>query len=122
MVKLKCANCGEVTELPKMPKKFVCKECGVVNTPQPETAGTGDQACGCLLPTGFEWRLPVGVFETPEGELFATADDGEKLTRQEWIETFGADPVKLKEWMKKMGVEGKPGFTNLSTLRRRKTV
>ena len=116
MAKAKCAKCGTQTEFPKLPKKFVCPECGVLNTPQPATAGTADQACGCILPTSFEWRLPAGEFETPEGPLFSTADDGTKLTLQEWIETFGSNPRIARAWMKKMGIEGKPGFVNVSTL------
>lgn len=119
MVTLKCANCGETTELSLMPKKFVCPVCGVLNTPQSENAGTGDEACGCILPTGFEWKLPVGVFETPSGKLYATADDGTKLTKAEWIAAFGSDPDILKEWMTKMGKEGADGFKNLSTLRQK---
>ncbi len=116
-MKAKCANpdCGKITEIPDNAKKFLCS-CGVVNTPQPETAGTGEEACGCLLPTGFEWTLPAGRFETPKGTLYATADDGTKLTRQEWIDQMGSDPEILKAWMEKMGREGKPGFENVSTL------
>ncbi len=121
MVKLKCANsrCGHITELPAMPKKFVCSECGVLNTPQPATSGSGDEACGCLLPEGFEWLLPAGEFEGPKGPEFATADDGTRLTLDQWIEDFGSDPRKLRAWMTKMGIEGRPGYANLSTLGRR---
>ena len=115
MISLKCANCNTITDLPKKPKKFVCPECGVLNTPADEMAG--DEACGCILPTGFEWRLPSGEFDTPNGKMYSTADDGTMLTREEWISIFGSDPVIARDWMKKMGEEGKPGFKNLSTLR-----
>ena len=125
-IQLKCANCSAITELPKMPKKFLCKECGVVNTPHDENYGSGEEACCCILPTGFEWTLPVGEFHVPptagnpEGLLFATADDGEKLTLREWLEAFGSDPRVLRNWMKKMGKEGAEGHVNLSTLKNKK--
>ena len=118
--KFECANCEAITDFPVRPKKFVCSTCGALNTPRSENVGTGSQACGCILPTSFEWRLPAGEFDTPEGLLFSTADDGEKLTLQEWIEAFGSDPRIARAWMKKMGIEGKPGHVNLSTLGKRK--
>ena len=120
MTPYKCANCETITELPDVIKKFVCPVCGVLNTPRRENAGTGDEACCCLLPDSFEWLLPAGEFETPNGMLYSTADDSTMLTAKEWIATFGADPALLKAWMKKMGREGKPGFKNLSTLGGRK--
>jgi hypothetical protein len=116
LVKLKCAGCGAITELPAMPKKFICKSCGAPNTPQPETAGTADEACGCILPTGFEWKFPVGVIGEGENVMYITPDDGIPLTRIEWIEIYGYDPkAKLAE-MRRRGEVGVPGYVNLSTL------
>lgn len=114
----KCANCGVIRTFEKdLPKKFCCSGCGVLNTPQPETAGTGDQACGCLLPTSFEWIEPSGKLEPAGGEpLFTTADDATPLTRIEWIETFGRDPVVVLEIMRNLGRKGKEGYFNTSTL------
>lgn len=119
-MKYKCANCEAISELPDKLKKFLCPDCGVVNTPDRENAGTGENACCCLLPKSFEWRLPVGEFDTPNGKMYSTADDGTMLTRDEWIAAFGSDPAILKEWMRKMGKEGKEGFKNVSTLGARK--
>jgi hypothetical protein len=121
-MKAKCANsrCGTITEIPDNAKKFLCSNCGCVNTPQSENSESGEEACGCILPTGFEWQLPVGRFNTPNGTLYATADDGTLLTRTEWIEAFGSDPEILKAWMETMGRDGKEGFINVSTLGRRK--
>ena len=113
MTPYKCAKCEKITDLPDEIKKFVCPSCGVLNTPQRENAGTGSEACGCLLPTGFEWRLPVGEFETPNGMMYSTADDGTMLSREEWITAFGSDPVIQRAFMKRMA-EGRPGFKNLS--------
>ena len=50
-----------------------------------ELSGTGDQAAGCILPTGFEWKLPAGEFQTSFGLEYTTAD-GDRMTRIEWIE------------------------------------
>lgn len=116
---IKCANCGTIVTVENVPKKYICMVCGVLNTPQPENVGTGDTACGCLLPEGLEWKLPAGEKQTPLGPMYATADDGTWLTRIEWIETFGFDPKIALEAMRKMGKEGVEGFFNTSTLGRR---
>jgi hypothetical protein len=121
--KFKCSNdqCNCVVEFNEddIPVKFVCPKCGIVNTPDNDLMGSGDSAGGCLQPEGFEWRLPVGVFDTPEGTKYATADDGTLLTREEWRKIFGSDPVIAKAWMREMGIKGKPGYVNLSTLGRK---
>ncbi len=120
MVQLKCAGCGEITDLPAMPRKFICKYCGAPNTPVPETYGTSDQACGCILPTGFEWKLPAGCIGTEESPMYISPDDAVPLTRIEWIEIYGYDPkAKLAE-MRRRGKDDVPGFVNLSTLAKRR--
>ena len=123
MPSAKCANCGAIrtfSEEKGLPKKFCCSACGVLNTPMPDTAGTGEQAASCLLPTSFEWLMPSGVTEPVGGEpLYRTADDGIGLTRDEWIETFGRDPVIVLAAMRRLGKEGKEGYHNLSTLGKR---
>lgn len=121
MESFECANCETITEFEKRPKKFLCPVCGVLNTPKSEDSGTGKNACGCLLPTGFEWTLPAGVVETPNGTFYASPDDGTLLSFDEWVAAFGSDPAKAKAWMKKMGEEGKEGFVNLSTLKNKKS-
>ena len=105
-MKAKCASCGLISELPDGAKKFVCPGCGVLNTPQPEGTGSGEEACGCLLPNRMEWLLPAGKIEYANGIThYTTADDGTGLTRQEWIETFGVDPeVVLKKMRANKGV------------------
>jgi hypothetical protein len=121
MEKAKCAKCGALREFEKLPKKFCCSECGILNTPRPETAGTGAQACGCLLPEKFEWKMPSGVLEPVGSEpLYTTADDATGLTRKEWTETFGYDPVIVIASMRKLGKEGKEGYYNTSTLGKEK--
>lgn len=119
MVQLKCANsrCGSITELPAMPKKFICSQCGVLNTPHSENVGSGSEACGCILPTSFEWKLPVGCIGDPDNPMYITADDGTALTRLEWIGIFGYDPKIKLAAMRKRGEDGVPGFVNLSRLK-----
>jgi phage FluMu protein Com len=120
MVNLKCAGCGKEWQQDTVPSKiFICPRCGSVNEVTWKNAGTADQACGCLLPTGFEWKLPAGEFQTPFGLEYTTAE-GKRMTRIEWIHDFGCDPKILRANMKKFGKEGMPGYANLSTLGRRK--
>jgi len=120
MVDLKCAGCGAITTLPAMPKKFLCRSCGAPNTPVPADFGTSDQACGCVLPTGFEWKLPAGVIGEGENLMYITPDNSETLTRVEWIEVYGYDPKAKLEEMRRRGKEGVPGHVNLSTLGRKR--
>lgn len=117
----KCAKCGFINEVPDKAKKFCCSECGILNTPQPETAGTGEEACGCLLPEKFEWKLPSGQINSATGEtLYTTADDATPLSRAEWVACFGYDPVIVLENMRKRGKEGVEGCVNTSTLGKRR--
>ncbi|GEM_PF-1699185 len=115
--KAKCAGCCLVQSVDDRAKKFCCSDCGILNTPQRDTAGTGDQACGCLLPKCFEWRLPVGGISPVNGDrIYTTADDATPLTRIEWVACFGYDPEIVLAKMRKLGKEGVEGFYNTSTL------
>jgi hypothetical protein len=118
MSKAKCGHCGTVRVFPgDLPEKFCCSKCGCLNTPQDANAGTGDQACGCIIPTDPSFLLPAGEFERADGEWeYATADDGTRLSRRKWIEIFGTDPKILWAKQHKLGVEGKEGYFNTSTL------
>lgn len=117
MVKAKCGKCGAIKSFEVLPKKFCCSICGILNTPQPNTVGTGEQACECLLPTSFEWKLPVGEAGSATGEIkYLTADDATALTREEWVNAFGYDPVIVRRNMKRLGKDGVEGYVNLSTL------
>ena len=123
MVKAKCANCGTETEFLKLPKKFICQSCGILNTPVPETYGTASQACGCLLPDKPEWLLPTGCLKSPIDELhdiYTTADDATGISRLDWITIYGYDPKVVLANMRKLGQEGVPGYVNLSTLGEKK--
>jgi len=121
----KCANCGNIEIIADDWPKFCCSACHILNTPQPSTAGTGDQACGCLLPTDPVWQLPVGVKCSPRGkkfDLYLTADDAAPMSREKWVEIFGYDPMGVLHDMRELGEKGVPGYINLSTLGKRKVL
>lgn len=121
MVYAKCAKCGVEQPFAKLPKKFCCPECGILNTPVPDTFGTGDQACGCLLPESFEWKLPSGKISSSAGEVFyTTADDATKLTRVEWIDAFGFDPEVVLRVMRENSKASHNGITGLSIIGKKK--
>lgn len=115
MVTLKCHGCGREAETDNPPKEFVCKVCGAVNI-VPEFDGTASEACGCIPPRGFEWRLPAGINRSVSGEVEVITAQGTKMTREEFLEAFGCDPVIVYENMRKLGREGMPGFFNTSSL------
>ena len=117
MVKLKCHNCGREIEVETPPKEFVCT-CGAVNV-VPTFDGTGDAACTCLVPTGFEWQEPAGVKAGPGGKIYITAQ-GTEMTKDEYIKAFKLDPDLALAYMRELGREGKEGYTNVSTLGKKK--
>jgi len=119
MVILKCHGCGREAETDNPPKEFVCKVCGAVNI-VPENDGTASEACGCIPPTGFEWKLPAGINRNANGEVEVVTAQGTKMTVAEWISAFGCDPVIAHQHMLELGKTGIPGFFNLSTLGKKK--
>jgi hypothetical protein len=112
----KCAGCEKINTLPKGIKKFICTRCGAPNTPLPENFGTGSSAGGCVLPTGFEFRLPAGKVGTEPYIYYVTPDSSELLDRGEWVKTYGYDPKAKLEDMRLRGEQGVPGYLNTSTL------
>ena len=120
MVKLKCHGCGREAETDNPPKEFVCKICGCVNL-VPDFDGTSDEVCGCIAPKGFEWTLPAGIFmNAATGEVTVVTAQGTPMTTKEFIETFGFDPVIACKRMHDLGMNGLPGYYNLSTLGQKK--
>ncbi|NMC35381.1 MAG: hypothetical protein GYA36_23415 [Veillonellaceae bacterium] len=118
VVKLKCAGCGAIATFPATPKKFICKSCGAPNTPVANDPGTGD-SLPCILPTGFEWKLPAGVIGEGDNMMYVSPDDGVYLTRMEWISIYGYDPKAKLEDMRRRGQKGVPGYVNISSLGRK---
>ncbi len=78
-------------------KKICCPNCGtVVSIDETDMTKPGDWL-QCLLPTGFEWKLPAGVIEPTYGEKQYVTALGAKLTRDEYIQKYSVDPeIALK--------------------------
>ena len=120
MVLLKCHGCGSEKEVTTAPKEFCCKICGVVNVVV-SGDGTYEDACDCICPTNFEWTLPAGIFmNAATGEVTIVTAQGTPMTPKEFIETFGFDPVIACKRMHDLGMNGLPGYYNLSTLGQKK--
>ncbi len=119
MVKLICHGCGDEKNPSVAPKEFVCSICGAVNI-VPVLSGTHPEACGCLPPTSFEWRLPLGVNTDPMGVKHYKTAQNTEMTKEEFINAFGCDPDIVLERMRELGIEGQEGFVNLSTLGKKK--
>jgi hypothetical protein len=117
---LRCHGCGSVKEIDKAPKEFVCNLCGVVNVVV-SGDGTYEDACSCIPVSGFEWTLPGGIFmNAATGEITVTSAQGTPMSLKEFIQTFGFDPVIAMQRMYALGLNGLPGYYNLSTLGNRK--
>jgi hypothetical protein len=111
-MKAKCANCKTINEFPEDVTSFACGKCGTCQTIASKEGGWGDNACGCILPEGFEWAMPAGKI----GGKFIPADGGKPMTKNQYIAAYHIDPeVCLKE-MRDLGKDGAEGFKNLSTL------
>lgn len=115
-MKYKCHGCGEEKESDKIVKEFCCINCGAVNVVILNPEGY-ENACDCIAPKGFEWSMPSGELEGPKGKIFVSAQ-GTTMTKEEWINAYGVDPEITRAWMKRMGIEGREGFANLSNLKK----
>jgi hypothetical protein len=112
LVKLACQMCRHDVDLNVPPKKkLVCPECGAINTIITENTSSGPQACGCILPTSFEWKEPDGVIGTPAGDMYVCPDDGQLMSRLDWINEYQCDPKTVWAWMKSR--PAKPGYARL---------
>jgi hypothetical protein len=120
MIELRCHGCGRVAETDTPPKEFVCRVCGCVNI-VPDLEDSSDEVCGCIPPKGFEWQEPGGIFmNAATGEITVTSAQGTPMSLKEFINTFGFDPVIAMKRMYELGMNGLPGYVNLSTLGKRK--
>lgn len=98
-MELKCAACGATGNTDNPPLEFVCTTCGCVNVTEIKNEG-GVQACGCLLPTSFEWSLPVGRFGNPHSSCKYVSASGTPMTKTEWLTSYGVDPEIALNWMR----------------------
>ncbi|HOL44519.1 MAG TPA: hypothetical protein PK659_09725 [Methanothrix sp.] len=99
MADLKCGNCGFVWTTEATPKEFVCERCGAVNV-VPVSDGAYDEPLGCLLPTGFEWKLPAGRIGNPLVGYKYVTSQGTQMTRDEYIAAFKIDPEIALAYMR----------------------
>jgi len=87
-------------------KKFVCKNCGVVNEAADEDLKSNDDWLECALPTGFEWTLPAGKIIPVIGDMIYISAQGEYLSRSAYLDKYNIDPeLALKLMRLKVGVQ-----------------
>jgi hypothetical protein len=101
-MEVKCAACGAIKNTDNPPVEFICKECGCINVTEIKEEGAR-QACGCLLPTTFEWTLPVGKIGNPISGYKYISPSGTLMTQMEWRATWGVDPEIALNWMRNGG-------------------
>jgi hypothetical protein len=120
MFTLKCPGCGSERDVENPPPSFCCKVCGLC-VPVKRYEESGAQACECILPDKFNgWDLPVGKHESPTGEKWYKDSDGNWHTLQQWKDGYGFDPDLAKKRMIELGIKGRPGHFNCSTLSKEK--
>jgi hypothetical protein len=73
-------------------KKFICRNCGVVNEADDKILSNGDDWLECDLPTGFEWMLPAGKITPVVGDPIYISGNGEHLSQSEYLEKYKIDP------------------------------
>ena len=74
-------------------KKFICKNCGVVNEVSMEALKDDeDDWLQCTLPEGFEWSLPAGKITPIVGDPIYISAVGEHLSYDQYLEEYNIDP------------------------------
>jgi len=74
-------------------KKFICKNCGVVNEVSMEALKEDeDDWLQCTLPEGFEWSLPAGKITPIVGDPIYISAVGEHLSYDQFLEEYNIDP------------------------------
>lgn len=73
-------------------KKFICRNCGVVNEASDETLKSNDDWLACVLPQGFEWILPAGKITPIVGEPIYISGNGEHLSKKEYLKKYNINP------------------------------
>lgn len=81
-------------------KKIICPECGVVVEIDLDEVDPEEEWLPCLLPEGFEWRLPAGKIEPVVGEVLYVDAIGKQYTRTQYIERYNIDPQIAFERMR----------------------
>lgn len=73
-------------------KKFVCRNCGVVNEASQDALQSNSDWLQCVLPQGFEWSLPAGKITPIIGEPIYISGMGEHLSQGAYLKKYGIDP------------------------------
>lgn len=73
-------------------KKFICRNCGVVNEASDEDLESNDDWLACVLPQGFEWILPAGKITPIVGEPIYISGNGEHLSKKAYLKKYNIDP------------------------------
>jgi hypothetical protein len=73
-------------------KKFICRNCGVVNVASEADLKDDNDWLQCALPQGFEWILPAGKITPVIGEAIYISGMGEHLSREAYLNKHGIDP------------------------------
>ena len=81
-------------------KKFVCKNCGVVNVVADEVLKSSGDWLDCDLPTGFEWILPAGKIIPIIGDPIYVSANGDHFSRQAYLDKYYIDPEIAYELMR----------------------
>jgi hypothetical protein len=87
-------------------KKFVCKNCGVVNEVADVVLKSSGDWLECDLATGFEWTLPAGKIIPIMGDPIYVSAHGDHFSRQAYLDKYHIDPeIALKLMRSKVKVQ-----------------
>jgi hypothetical protein len=73
-------------------KKFICRNCGVINEASKDALENNGDWLQCTLPQGFEWILPAGKITPIVGDPIYVSGMGEHLSREAYLNKHGIDP------------------------------
>ncbi|MBN1236806.1 MAG: hypothetical protein JW999_12285 [Methanotrichaceae archaeon] len=73
-------------------KKFICRNCGVVNEASKDALESNSDWLQCVLPQGFEWILPAGKITPIVGDPIYISGMGEHLSYDAYLNKYGIDP------------------------------
>jgi len=87
-------------------KKFICRNCGVVNEVADDALKSNADWLECDLPMGFEWTLPAGKITPIIGDPIYISGFGENLSRSAYLDKYNIDPeIAYKLMRGKVGVQ-----------------
>lgn len=113
-MKFRCTRCGCENTIGTPPKEdrvlLVCGNCGLVSETDEQRIDNcikkGDNWLECISWTGPERKLPLGYVQIVGDEkMYASSENGDLLTRTEYIAHYGLDPEIA---IKNMGMDTKP--------------